>query len=119
MLERAGAMKTTRRDGFSLIELLLVIVVLGILSVIVVVTVRGITADAQTTGCDADRQQLQKAAESYFANEPAVALPAVGTVEPYEEGLVAAGFLRAPSAYYDLDADGQLSVPAGSPCTLP
>jgi prepilin-type N-terminal cleavage/methylation domain-containing protein len=109
---------TSNDDGFSLIELLLVIVILGILATVVVLAVGGITGDAEDSACLADRRTLQKAGEAYFAQTPAEMIPATGAVEPYEQTLVDAGFLRNTSQYYDLDEFGQLVAVAGSPCPL-
>jgi len=51
--------------GFSLIELLIVIVLLGILAGIVVFAVGGLTTNAKTTGCKAEKVGLMHALESY------------------------------------------------------
>jgi prepilin-type N-terminal cleavage/methylation domain-containing protein len=53
--------------GFTLVELLIVIVILGILSTVTVFAVRGITNRGQSTSCGADKKVLQAAAEAYFA----------------------------------------------------
>ena len=111
--------KTARDDGFSLIELLLVIVILGILTTVVVLSVSGMTSKAEDSACLADRRTLEKASEAYFAQMPADTIPATGdpnTVpDAYEQTLVEAGFLRGPSQYFDLDEHGQL-VDLGFPC---
>ena len=46
-------------QGFTLVELLIVIVILGILATIVVFAVRGITDQGQTVGLQGDRQDLR------------------------------------------------------------
>jgi prepilin-type N-terminal cleavage/methylation domain-containing protein len=109
---------TPNDEGFSLIELLLVIVILGILATIVVLAVGGMRSDAEDSACLADRRTLEKAGEAYFAQAPAESIPATGAVEPYEQTLVDEGFLRNTSQYYDLDEFGQLVAVPGSPCTL-
>ena len=110
-------MREPRRDqGFSLIELLLVIVVLGVLATVVVLAVGGMTSEAKETACLSDRRLLEKAGEAYFAQAPAETIAVTGVVEPYEQTLVEGGFLRRTSEYYDLDADGQLV--AVSDCTI-
>lgn len=108
--------QTTGRDGFSLIELLLVIVILGILTTVVVLTVAGITSEAEDSACLADQKTLAKATEAYFAQTPSSTIPPTGTDEPYEQTLVEAQFLRGTSEYFDLDANGQL-VDLGFPCS--
>ena len=113
-------MKDTPRDnGFSLIELLLVIVILGILTTVVALSVSGMTSEAEESACLADRRTLEKASEAYFAQTPARTIPPYGgdplADDAYELTLVDAGFLRGPSQYFDLDEHGQL-VDLGFPC---
>lgn len=117
-LKEGNMRDTTNDQGLSLIELLLVIVILGVLATVVVLSVGGMTSEADGTACLTDQRTLQKASEAYFAQTHAETIPATGTDEPYEQTLVADRFLRAPSHLYDLDADGQLVVVSGSPCTL-
>lgn len=107
---------TSTGDGFSIIELLLMVVILGILATIVALSVGGLTTKADETACRADRRQLEKATEAYFARYATETIPATGTVEPYEQTLVDAEFLRQTSQYYELDAYGQLTTAAGSYC---
>lgn len=104
-------------DGYTLIELLIVTLILGVLVTVVVFSVRGTTTNAAETGCDADRRQLQTATEAYFAEHGGDVLPAIG-VDPdrHELGLVDEGLLRDASEFYDLGADGTLTPQAGSTC---
>ena len=53
--------------GFTLVELLIVIVILGILATVTVFAVRGITNQGQDSACAADEKTLQVAAEAYMA----------------------------------------------------
>jgi prepilin-type N-terminal cleavage/methylation domain-containing protein len=53
--------------GFTLVELLIVIVILGILATVTVFAVRGITDKGQTNACATDKVTLQTAVETYFA----------------------------------------------------
>ena len=110
--------ETSNDQGFSLIELLLVIVVLGILATVVAMSVGGVTSEAEETACLADRRLLEKAGEAYFAQTRAATIPATGVEEPYERTLVEQQFLGNTSDYYDLAADGGIIVVSGSPCTL-
>lgn len=98
--------------GFSLIELLIVIVILGVLATVVVFSVAGITDNGQESACDADRRVLATAAEAYFANYTTDMITA--TDGSIENTLIAAQLLRSDSAYWDLQADG--SVVAVTPC---
>jgi prepilin-type N-terminal cleavage/methylation domain-containing protein len=60
---------TSKRNdkGFTLVELLIVIVILGILASVTVFAVRGITDRGTTTACQSERKTLQTAVEAYYA----------------------------------------------------
>ncbi len=105
--------------GFSLIELLLVIVVLGLLATIVVFAVSGVSADAEEVGCESDRQALSRATEAYFTEWRVDNIAAAdATPDGYERTLVSDGFLQSPSTYHDIDATGRLVQVVGSPCLV-
>jgi prepilin-type N-terminal cleavage/methylation domain-containing protein len=75
---RAG---TSRDKGFTLVELLIVIVILGVLATVTVFAVNGITSKAKASSCQADTSSLNTAIEAYNAGEgsyPAT-LPALAT----------------------------------------
>ena len=57
--------------GFTLVELLIVIVILGILATVTVFAVRGITQDAQTNSCATERRTIETAIEAFNANNQA------------------------------------------------
>ena len=60
--------ETTHDKGFSLVELLIVIVILGILATVTVFAVTGITNKGKTSACKSDLHVLQTAEEAYNAN---------------------------------------------------
>ena len=72
--------------GFTLVELLIVIVILGILATVTVFAVRGITNQGQDSACAADEKTLQVAAEAYMAQN--------GSYPATTQIMVDAGLLR-------------------------
>jgi prepilin-type N-terminal cleavage/methylation domain-containing protein len=112
----------TRRQGdggYTLIELLLVIVVLGILATIVVAAAGGFTAEAEQRTCEADAYLLRTATEAYFAQRGGTVIPPLnGSQDGVELRLADEGFLRGPSEHYDLTSTGQLQLASGSPCSV-
>ena len=125
-----------RDRGFTLVELLIVIVILGILATVTVFAVRGITDKGQTSACNTDKGTLQTAIESYYAQYgtataiptaayavntgytgnpvgAAVALPVGAT---FAQGatpattLKNAGFLRSVPTNFWVNSDGSLKV---------
>ena len=66
MLQRLRAARRNQ-NGFTLTELLIVIVILGVLAGIVVFAVAGITDRGTTAACQADVRTVQTAVEAYHA----------------------------------------------------
>ncbi|MEX2628101.1 MAG: prepilin-type N-terminal cleavage/methylation domain-containing protein [Ilumatobacteraceae bacterium] len=54
--------------GFTLVELLIVIVILGILATVTVFAVGGITDSAETNACATELATIETAAEAYFVD---------------------------------------------------
>ena len=103
--------------GFSLVELLVVIVILGILATVVVFVVRGLVDESEVTACESERQVVGSAVERWFAKNPGATVPATGVgPDRFEATLVSAGLIRGPSTFLELADDGSLSPAAGSPC---
>ena len=104
--------------GFTLVELLIVIVVLGIMATVVVTSVAGITDRGEGATCQADVHTLSNAAEAYFAKHGNGPIPPDGTdSDAVERTLANDGLLREPSDLYDLDTDGVILVSPSSRCT--
>ncbi len=60
-------MNNKQDKGFTLVELLIVIVILGILATVTVFAVRGITDQGQENACEAEQRALETAVEAYYA----------------------------------------------------
>jgi prepilin-type N-terminal cleavage/methylation domain-containing protein len=115
--------------GFTLVELLIVIVILGILATVTVFAVRGITDQGKASTCKADSKTLQTAYEAYVAQYGGTNIPvggaapaganaayvAAGNGATPEETLVNAGFIRGVSANWVMAADGGLTVELTGP----
>ena len=104
--------------GFTLVELLIVIVILGILATVTVFAVRGITDQGQQSACNSDVKTTQTAVEAYFAQNGGVAIPVsapavtgVTGIDP-EGTLVEVGLLVESSANYTVVADGTIQYEA-------
>ena len=63
-------MEKNQDKGFTLVELLIVIVILGILATVTVFAVRGITTQGQENACDVEARTLDTAIEAFYAHEP-------------------------------------------------
>jgi prepilin-type N-terminal cleavage/methylation domain-containing protein len=99
--------------GFSLVEILVVIVIVGVLATVAVFTVRGVTDRGETSALDADEDVLVSAEEAYRALNGRYAT---------EAELVSAGFLRTESSVHDIEIDNDgsyLLVLASATTTLP
>jgi general secretion pathway protein G len=102
--------------GFTLVEILLVVVILGILATVVVFTLRGVTDTSQEVGCNGDARTLTVAADAYMAQKSVTEVPAAGTSpDRYELFLVDVGMIKQVSTYFDLAADGTVTT-IGKPC---
>ena len=96
----------TRSDkGFTLVELLIVIVILGILATVTVFAVRGITDQGKKSTCDSDKKTLEVAIEAYYAKNNA---------DPANEAALIPGFVKSDSPNYDI-TNGAISVSSANP----
>lgn len=94
--------------GFTLIEALVVVVILGMLAAVIVFAVGGSTDKAQTSACAGERSAVESAVEAYRAS--------TGTYPNSVSDLIGGPnqFLRSTPAYYTVSADGE--VYGAGPC---
>lgn len=82
-----------RDEGFTLVELLIVIVILGVLSTVTVFAVNGIASRGESAATSADEQTVVRAQEAYYA-----LYSTYGT----EAELLAEGLLNRESTTHDI-----------------
>ena len=102
-----------KNKGFTLVELLIVIVILGILAAVTVFAVRGITDKGQDSACKAEQKTILTGLEAFYANSTPSAYPATLAA------MVPGYMTEAPKSTnwtYATTATGYSLTPAGD-CT--
>ena len=96
--------QTEKKDrGFTLVELLIVIVILGILATVTVFAVKGMTDKAKTSTCSADKKSMEVAVEAFYAAENS-------TWPTSQTELVSKNYLRSASTNYTTTGGGIVSA---------
>ncbi len=91
MLDRFRTLRSSE-SGFTLVELLVVIVIIGVLSSVVVFSVRGINNNSAQAACQSDVATVNSALEAYYAQNKAY--PA-GAASVAVAALVTANLLKS------------------------
>ncbi len=81
MLQKLRAAQE-KESGFTLVELLLVVAILGVLAGVVVFSVAGIQNDSQKASCKTEAATVRSAEEAYFVKNKAYATAAQLTAAP-------------------------------------
>jgi prepilin-type N-terminal cleavage/methylation domain-containing protein len=68
MLQKLRKKKTGSQAGFTLVELLIVVAILGILAGIVTLSLIGLTGTAHTQACNQEKSTVQAAVDAYMAS---------------------------------------------------
>jgi prepilin-type N-terminal cleavage/methylation domain-containing protein len=113
-------MDNKQDKGFTLVELLIVIVILGILATVTVLAVSGITNTAKENTCESDGATLQVAYESAYVQNDA-AIPTLGDLTDALSDNNSAKVAASPGAgtwgYVATATGGTLTPPTDAPST--
>jgi general secretion pathway protein G len=83
-------------QGFTLTELLIVIVILGILAGVVVFAVTRFSDDAKASACTADKKSIEVAVDAYKVKNNGAPPPDINTL--YSQGYIKATPVAYPNA---------------------
>jgi general secretion pathway protein G len=102
--------------GFTLVELLIVVVILGILAGVVVFAVGNFTTNAQTNACQTERRTLETGIEAYRARYNAIPTESGTNNSLVDPPGSDPAIIKAASTNFNIDAAGNLTLQAGGVC---
>ena len=79
LIQKSMAKKRSGEGGFTLVELLIVIVILGILAAIVVLAIGGLSGTAKKSACNSGIKTIESAEDAYYASPDPVTGDALST----------------------------------------
>ena len=83
--------------GFTLVELLIVVTILGILAAVVTSSLVGLTATANTNACKEELRTVQTAVDALMAKNNVTTVTATATADNSMTTVVAAGEALSPA----------------------
>ncbi len=94
-----GTLRRTHRDerGFTLVELLIVVTILGILAAVVTTSLVGLTATANTNACKEELRTVQTAMDALMAKNNITTVTAQTTASSSMTTTVGGGEALAPN----------------------
>jgi general secretion pathway protein G len=102
--------KNVAQKGFTLVELIVVVTILGILAAVVVFSVSNVTTTSQNSACSADASTIRTAISAYQAKNGA-------STQPTMAQLVTDNDLQQASTLFTIDWTSGLTLTGTAGCT--